>query len=147
MRDAENILNGISWPKKGGHFSKEPIENKVRFGLPEDYIFFLENYAGYETTLGTQYFVFWDEAELLSLNEGYEVQYYFPDMLAIGSNGGGEMIGLQNKGDATFKVILVPFGSFRYPEQQVTIGDSFTDFLRRMDNGESWFKGRGVAST
>jgi hypothetical protein len=111
----------------------------VGFKLPEDYVFFLTNYSGYETFLGDMYFVLWDEAELLSLNEGYEVQYYLPDMLAIGSNGGGEMIGLQNIENSIFKIILLPLGSMKETEQQITIGDSFTDFLRRMNNGENWF--------
>ncbi|WP_165823817.1 SMI1/KNR4 family protein [Pseudochryseolinea flava] len=117
--------------------SKESIEAKMGFALPADYVFFLSNYAGHESFLKENYFVLWDEAELLSLNEGYEVQHYLANTLAIGSNGGGEMIALQHCEDHRFQIILIPFGSMR--EKEIVIGDSFTDFLKRMNDGRKWF--------
>ncbi len=136
----EIILDGIKWPIKNIQFSsKESIEEKMGFSLPDDYVFFSSNYSGHESFLKDSYFVLWDETELLSLNEGYEVQYYLPTTLAIGSNGGEEMIGLRHIGHNHYQIILLPFGSMKDKEQEIIIGDSFIDFLRRMNGGKNWF--------
>ncbi len=140
MTDIETILDGIKWPRKGIRFSsKESIENKMRFSLPDDYVFFSSNYSGHESFLKDNYFVLCNETELLSLNEGYEVQYYLPNTFAIGSTGGGEMIGLRHNGQNNYQIILLPFGSMKDKEQEIIIGDSFIDFLRRMNVGKNWF--------
>lgn len=139
--EMENILDKINWPKKNtGLQFKGQIESKIGFRLPEDYIQFLMKYSGSDSYLKDSYFVLWDENDLLRLNDGYAVQYYLPNVLAIGSNGGGEMIALEHQAMDEYRIILLPFGSMKQVEYQIVIGDSFTDFLRRMDNGESWFK-------
>jgi hypothetical protein len=140
MTDIEIILDEIRWPRKSIQFSsKKSIEKKMGFSLPDDYVFFSSNYSGHESFLKDRYFVLWDEAELLSFNEGYEVQHYLPTTLAIGSNGGGEMIGLRYDGNSQYQIILLPFGSLNDKEQERIIGDSFIDFLRRINEGKNWF--------
>jgi hypothetical protein len=141
MTDIEIILDQIKWPRKNSELlSKGLIESKAGFKLPHDYVLFLSKYSGYESFLKDTYFVLWDETELLSLNEGYEVQNYLSNVLAIGSNGGGEMIGLKYRGNNDYKIVLLPFGSMEETEQQIIIGNSFIDFLRRMNDGKDWFK-------
>lgn len=142
MIEIEQILDKVKWPRKNGGLScKELIEDKIGFDLPADYVFFLSNYSGYETFINENYFVLWDEKELISLNESYEVQFYLPNLLAIGSNGGGEMVGLETKGNNNYRIILIPFGSMAETEQHIIIGNSFINFLHRMNDGEKWFNG------
>lgn len=135
----EEILDGLKSPKRTESLQIN-VQKETGLTLPVDYLFFLTNYSGYETFIKDNYVVLWDLSELTALNEGYEVQVYLPEVLAIGSNGGGEMIGLERLDDKGFKVILIPFGALKDRDYSIDIGNSFVDFLSRMKDGISWFK-------
>jgi hypothetical protein len=142
MKELEQILNDINWPLRdlNEESLKSEIKINIGFTLPDDYKFFLSHYQGYETFIKDFYIVLWDKLEVSELNNGYEIQYYLPQVLAIGSNGGGEMIGLHYKEKDNYEIILLPFGSLNEEEHQIIIGTSFTNFLERLEKGESWFK-------
>ena len=40
-----------------------------------------------------------DKKELLEINDDYEIEVFLPGHIIIGSNGGGELYGIDNKGN------------------------------------------------
>jgi len=140
MNTLHEILTRHNWPEKpvSGQHDFGDIENKAGFELPKDYKDFLLKYAGHETEMGQEYFRLWDREELITLNEEYNVLEYLPGTLGIGSNGGGELIAIEKLGDKDFRIVLTPFVDLD-AEFHIEIGESFIDFLVRLDNGKEWF--------
>jgi hypothetical protein len=92
--------------------------------FPEDYLEFMALYNGAEGEMQQSWLQLWPIQELSELNEGYEVSSYLPNVLLIGSNGGGEAFGIK-KQEGTF--VQVPF---LFNEEDVSeIGSSFKEFL------------------
>ena len=114
------------------------LERAVGFTLPDDYKGFLINYQGFEDSVGEEYVSLWALNELKQLNEEYLILENLPNTIGIGSNGAGELIALERKEEREFRVVLTPFIDLS-EEYHVHIGDSFTDFLQRLENGQEWF--------
>ena len=141
MSDIDKILKKYNWPTKEtlDHLDFREIENRIEFELPDDYKEFLSKYSSYETQIGEAFFKLWGFDKLLELNVGYEIIDNLKMTIGIGDNGGGELIGLEKLHNGNFSIILTPFINFD-KECHIEIGNSFTDFFKRMDNGEKWFK-------
>lgn len=141
MSKIDNILKKYNWPKKDTieYLDFNGIESRIGFELPEDYKEFLRTYSFYETQIGEESFKLWSFDNLLDWNNGYEIIDNLKMTIGIGDNGGGEFIGLEKLNDGNLRVILTPFIELE-KQYHVEIGNSFTDFLTRMDNGERWFK-------
>lgn len=115
------------------------LKRSAGFPMPADYLHFLRHYAGFEGAIGGQYLRLEDVEEVLETNEGYEVQRRLPRTLMIGSNGGGEFIAIVYMEDTQgYKIVLSPFADMdeRY---HVWIGNTFSDFLGRLEKGMGWF--------
>ena len=112
------------------------ISSLASFPLPDDYRLYLTKYEGYEGDLGPEYLALWGVEELMQANEDYEISSYVTDLLAIGSNMGGELIGMDFKGGG--RIVLCPIVGMK-AEHYTAIGTSFTDFLIRLDEGREWF--------
>ncbi|PWS31978.1 SMI1/KNR4 family protein [Pedobacter paludis] len=140
MTEIDKILQKYNWPKNEfvRNLNFQEIENKIEFELPEDYKQFLLKYPGYEIQLGEEYIKLWDYDKLLEWNEGYEIIQELRLTLGIGDNGGGEFIGLEKLINGHTRVVLTPFIDLNI-ENHIEIGSSFTDFLKRLDNGKTWF--------
>jgi len=141
MNEIDNILKRYNWPTKEtvDKLDFGDIENRIGFELPDDYKEFLRKYSFYETQIGEESFKLWDFDKLLERNTGYEIIDNLKMTIGIGDNGGGEFIGLEKLVDGKIRTILTPFIDLDI-EYHIEIGNSFTDFLTRMDNGEKWFK-------
>ena len=116
----------------------DSIEKFIGFKLPEDYLFFLKNYNGDDSFIEKEFVKLWDADQLLQSNIGYEIFEYLPSTLAIGGNGAGEFIAIEKNKNDELKIILSPFIGLD-AKDHIVIGDSFTDFLERLDNGKEWF--------
>jgi hypothetical protein len=57
--------------------------------------------------------------------------------LGIGDNGSGEFIAIEKLDNLNFRIVLSPF--LIEEEAHIEIGNSFTDFLERLENGIEWF--------
>jgi hypothetical protein len=141
MSEIDKILKKYNWPTKESvdDLVFEEIEKRIEFELPDDYKEFLRKYTSFETQLGEESFKLWDFDKLLEFNEGYEIIDNLKLTIAIGDNGGGEFIGLEKLASGEIRTILTPYIDLD-KECHIEIGNSFTDFLARMDNGEKWFK-------
>lgn len=140
MSEIDQILIKYNWPIKEteDNLNFRKIEDKIKFELPEDYKQFLRKYSFYETEIGEQFFKLWDFDKLLELNDGYEIIENLKMTLGIGDNGSGELIGLEKLEDGKIRIIITPFIDLD-KEYHVEIGNSFTDFLKRLDSGQNWF--------
>lgn len=79
--------------------------NNVIYGveLPEEYVAFMKAHNGGEGNIGESWLVLFPIEELQEINDDY--QEYLPEgNIIIGSNGGGELFGVNNKG----KYFIVP---------------------------------------
>lgn len=60
---------------------------------------------GAVNAVSLRWFQLWPLEEIQSINEQYHVAEFAPGLLAFGSDGGGEMLALNAKG----QIVLVPF--------------------------------------
>ena len=67
--------------------------------LPRQYIDFMLLHNGGEGDLGETWFILYPMEELEEINEDYEVDRYLPGRIIIGSNGGGELYGIDSEGN------------------------------------------------
>jgi hypothetical protein len=117
----------------------DSIEKLIDFKLPDDYLFFIKNYISHADFIGNEFVILWDADKLLQLSIGSEILEYLPSTLAIGGNGGGEFIGIKKTELGKFNIVLSPLIGLD-KAYHILIGDSFTDFLIRLDKKREWFE-------
>ena len=67
--------------------------------LPKDYIEFMKKHSGGEGDIGETWLILYPLEELQEINDDYEIEEFLPGHIIIGSNGGGELYGIDNKGN------------------------------------------------
>lgn len=117
----------------------EDIEKQIGFTLPNDYKFFLENYEGFEDFIGHEFVALWDMNEILMRNRESGIFKHLPLTIAIGNNPSSEFIGIEFVDNHKYRIVLSPFIDLD-TQYHIEIGNSFTDFLFRLDNGKKWFE-------
>ncbi|GAA3748240.1 MULTISPECIES: SMI1/KNR4 family protein [Flavobacterium] len=140
METLDEILQKYRFPKRKIESSVdiEDIQAHLKFDLPEDYVFYVENYLGIDQFIGAEFIKLWSLEEIIDANLEYHIFEKLPQTLAIGTNGSGEFIGIEFEDDNSLKIILSPSIDLD-TKYHVEIGNSFTDFLLRLDNGVEWF--------
>ncbi len=104
----------------------------VRF--PQDYARWLRNTDGLERDLGGSYLSLYSVGELVERNRGYAVAEFMPGLVLIGTDGGGEGIGLDIRAEND-PVVLVNLNSLRWDEV-IFQGESFSAFLDERLRGQ-----------
>ena len=139
MKELENLLAKCGFVKRASAKNDfQAVEALIGFQLPSDYKYYLENYEQFQKFIGEQYIALYRTDELVVLNERYEIKDYISNTLTIGSNGAGEFIGIKLVGQDNYQIIIAPFiGGI---DDQIEIGSSFTDMLKRLNEGILWFK-------
>jgi hypothetical protein len=140
MNPLEKIISKYSFPKRDANttVNVNDVELYSKLKLPEDYIFYLENYHGIDQFIGVEFINLWSLEEIIESNESYNIVNELPQTIGIGSNGSGEFIGIKFEENENAKIILSPFIGMN-SKYNIEIGTSFTDFLVRLDNGVDWF--------
>lgn len=115
----------------------EDVEKIISFKLPEDYKSFAFNYLEFEDFIGEQNIRLWNFDDIIEINREYGIFEDLPKTLGIGGNGSGEFIAIENLDNDNLRVVLSPF--IIEKEAHIEIGNSFTDFLERLENGKEWF--------
>jgi len=105
------------------------LKARTGLGLPEDYQAFLRRCNGGEGFVGTEYLILWKLGELEPFNKEYEVSQYLPDVLLIGSNGGGEAYGFRI---GVWEIVRVPFVGMS-PQLCTRMAKSFSEFLSELE--------------
>ncbi|MFL6605726.1 MAG: SMI1/KNR4 family protein [Steroidobacteraceae bacterium] len=96
--------------------------------LPAEFIAFHARGArleGFVSSATIGYFQLWPLTEIETLNNGYNVAEYAPDLLAFGSNGGADMLAFNQQE----QILLVPFIGME-TEYAILVANSWTDFER-----------------
>jgi hypothetical protein len=141
MKTVSELLLKYNCPKRTQKAKTkiEQIESFVNFNLPDDYLTFLQNYLGFEEFIGSEFVRLWDFDELIEANTDYQIFDNLPKTLGIGGNGSSEFIAIELTDDKSIRVVLSPLIDLD-KQYDIEIGNSFTDFLQRLDNGQEWFK-------
>ena len=113
------------------------VESFFNLKLPKDYVFYAENYLGIDQFIGVEFINLWSIEEIIEANKRYKIVEELPRTIGIGSNGSGEYIGIEIDENENVKIILTALDLDS--EYNIEIGDSFTDFLIRLDKGIDWF--------
>jgi len=140
MERFEEILTKYNFTKRTNKpkTTFEEAERIINFKLPNDYKTFALNYQEFEGLIGEQYVRLWDFDEVIEMNIDYRIFEHLTNTLAIGGNGGGEYIAIEQLNDNSLRIVLSPF--LIEEEAHVEIGISFTDFLERLENRKEWFQ-------
>lgn len=141
MPKIEQALDKYSFQKRTekAKISVEEIENKINFSLPEDYKFYATNYSGNENFIGNEYVELWDINQLLELNNEYGITKCLKNTIGIGGNGNSEFIGIELLESNEYRMVLSPFIDLN-KKYNIEIGNSFTDFFERLEDGRKWFE-------
>ena len=103
----------------------------VRF--PEGYARWLQDSQGLEADLGGCYLSLYAVGELVERNRAYEVAAFVPGLILIGTDGGGEGIGLDTRGEGS-PVVMMSLDSLRWDEV-IHQAESFEQFLEECLRG------------
>lgn len=138
--DLEKIITKYDFPQRNesSSYNVSDIELYSNIKLPEDYIFYLEKCLGINQFIGVKYINLWPIEEIIDFNKCYGIVENLNNTIGIGSNGGGEFIGILIEDNGSVRIILSPFIDLD-SNYNVEIGTSFTDFLVRLDNKIEWF--------
>lgn len=83
------------------------VERALGVALPTDYSTFTAEIDGAEGWVGDQYIALWRISDLTRINDKLETSRFVPGTILIGSDGGGEGIGLE-VGPSGSQVVFVP---------------------------------------
>ncbi len=76
----------------------ELIDSVNGIMLPQQYIEFMMKHNGGEGDIGETWFVLYPLEELQEINDELEIKAFLPNHIVIGSNGGGELYGINADG-------------------------------------------------
>jgi len=141
MEELDIILDKYSFSKRPTKSGKQfwEIEKQIGFQLPVDYKYFLKSYSAFEGSVGPEYLSLWNVEDVLETNNNYEILKWLPNVIAIGSNMGGEFLGIEYMGQNSYRVVLSPFIGLE-KQYHIEIGTSFLDMLIRLDNNVEWLQ-------
>ncbi len=88
----------------------ERLEARIQRRLPDDDTAFLLLSNGGEGRLEKGYVSLWSIQEIAELNEEYRIQTYLPEVVAIGTDGGGVCYALDYATSDRPSLITVPLG-------------------------------------
>lgn len=80
-------------------YNGDIIEKINEVVLPKDYVEFMRMHNGGEGDIGETWFILYPLEELQEINDAYEIEEFLPGHIIISSNGGGELYGIDNKGN------------------------------------------------
>lgn len=97
--------------------------------LPEDYKNFLMESNGFEgSSRHGAYFQLWSTREMPEHNGASRAREFYPGVLLIGSDGGGEAFAISWNGEEPEYLAVPWIGSF--PEDNLVLGRTFFEFVR-----------------
>ena len=99
--------------------------------LPSEYLDMLAHSNGGEGPLPVQpcYFQIDPADEAATALEDRRHEKFFPGFVIVGSNGGGEYVGLDVRGSAPWPVVALDMTNIDLSESVITIASSFATFV------------------
>lgn len=106
-------------------------EASLELTLPADYVEMLKVSDGYAGFIGDATFLdIWPVSDLATRNREYGVETYAPGLLAIGSDGAGEMYGFDTR-FGQWTIVQIPFVPMNWEAAQ-PVAPSFVEFLTNL---------------
>lgn len=115
-----NVWNDFTF---NNPFEGEAVKEINGVKLPGDYLEFMKQHNGGEGDTGNVWVIFFRMEELTEINEDYSVEEYLPDSCIIGSNGGGELLGVDTKGNYFTVPAIIDEGD------KVILGNYLQEFI------------------
>ena len=103
------------------------IEEKFKVKLPQEYIKYMENNNEYTGILNEQYYNIWKSEDIISMNNNYQVQELFPNLIYFGSNGGGEAFAFDKSNNMC--IVSIPF--IGTEKDKIIVANNFNDFMKK----------------
>lgn len=101
------------------------IEKYFKITLPKDYIEYFSENNGFTGVLNDEYYDLWKLEDIITLNEEYKVQEFFPNLVYFGSNCGDEAYAFDKSNNMC--IVSIPFiGS---EEDKKIIANNFREFI------------------
>lgn len=126
------------WTAKGPATEEQLAAAESVVGrLPDDYRAFLRETNGGAGSIGNTFLDLWPVAE--SARYASVVSNGVPDLVVIGSDGGGETFGFDTR-QAPYKVVMVPAIAIDW-EDAMLVASSFEAFWRGLHEGHEPFEG------
>ena len=101
------------------------IENNFKVTLPKDYIEYISKNNGFSGDLNGEYCDLWKLEDIISLNEVYKVQEFFPNLIYFGSNGGDEAYAF----DKSNNMCIVSISFISNEKDKKIIANNFKEFI------------------
>lgn len=131
MAELHGILNEQNLRPPATDQDIGDAETSLGLTLPADYVEFLKLSDGYAGFIGDATFLdMWPVSDLATRNREYGVETYAPGLLAIGSDGGGEMYGFDTR-SGLWSIVQVPFVPMNWESAQA-VAPTFYTFLTKM---------------
>ena len=110
----------------------ESVKSYFGFAFPGDYLQFMREYGGTEGFVGREsYLILWPIRELITHNEGYKVKEFCPELVLIGSNGGGTAYAFDTSSREK-SIVEIPFMDLGLSNVTI-VGQSFLSFLEYLN--------------
>lgn len=77
----------------------EEITSVNGISLPKQYLEFMKERNGGEGDIGKTWLILYKLENLQERNDLYNIKTFLPDCIIIGSNGGGELYGINSNGE------------------------------------------------
>jgi hypothetical protein len=110
------------------------MEKHLGIKFPQDYKDFLLLSNGFDGFVGESAVSLNNISNIKTYTEGY-CSEFFPDLIHIGTNGGGEMYVL-NKSTPTLTYGIIPYISM--PEDLIPLGETFEEFIKHLYHNDFW---------
>ena len=103
------------------------IEKTFNIKLPQEYIKYMEITNGYAGMIKEEYYDIWKLEDIITRNNDYHVQEFFPNLIFFGSNGGDEAFAFDKSNNMS--IVSIPF--IGTEEDKMVIADSFNNFINK----------------
>lgn len=101
------------------------IESYFNIKLPNDYIEYMEKNNGYTGMINDEYYDIWKIEDIISNNNDYEVQDFFPNLIYFGSNGGDEAFAFDKSQNMC--IVSIPF--IGTEDDKIVLANDFKKFI------------------
>jgi hypothetical protein len=127
------VLEGRDWYRVDGAppGDIEALKRTAKKALPESYFALLAHSNGGEGPLATSPFQFQLDPALVTMQQIIDDTFaqFFPGLVVFGSNGGGEAIAFDTRGDAPFPIVAFDMTNNDLDESITPIAPDFDAFL------------------
>ncbi len=110
------------------------IEKYLGIKFPQDYKDFLLHSNGFDGFVGESAVSLNNITNIRTYTDGY-CSEFFPDLIHIGTNGGGEMYVI-SKATSKLTYGIIPYISM--PEDLIPLGEIFEEFLKHLFYNDFW---------